>query len=176
MAEDKTLLDLDREDFIQEITENWEKWKTPTKRDDLAQYLIDKAFTTDKIGTLKSKSKDYLRDIVIKGQDQAKEEIKNSPAPLSIGNDVMDFLEDVKHDIHKEKFNVFVKKFAIKRINKVAEKIQNDHLLDKLGIAGDVVAFILVSLELGFKFGYKSLKEEAQKFKAKRTAAASHQE
>lgn len=161
------LTDYEREDFIKEITDNWDKWKAQTNRDELAQYIIDKAFTSKSLSSLKI-AKDKLREIVIKGEEQVKEELKNSPTPLSIGNDVMGFLEDIKQDMHKEKFNVFVKKFATSQINKISEKITNENLLNNLGFAGGVIAFILVILELAFKHGYKDLRTKVKELRSKK--------
>ena len=112
----KKLIEFEREEFIHEITENWDRWKRGTTLEQLRAYMIQKAFTKKSDGTLKPLSKDQLREIIIKGDE---EPIKDSPTlNKNFGSEAMDFLEDVKHDLHQEKMNPFVKKLAVKQIDK----------------------------------------------------------
>lgn len=172
MDKTKKLLGLDREEFLEEITNNWEKHKVPTKRDELAQYMIDKAFTIKAFSTLKVMSKDNLRLICIEGEEEAKEIIKDSPTSPNIGAGVMDFLEGIREDIHKEKFSIWIKKFAINRIDKMVGKIKNPEMLDKLGIIGDILAFVFVLLELLLKHGYKDIRTKIKEFREKKQSSA----
>ena len=39
------LIELEREEFLHEVTESWSKWEKSTTIKDLSQYMVDKAFT-----------------------------------------------------------------------------------------------------------------------------------
>lgn len=166
------LIELERDKFLDEVKSNWSKWKNPTTLKELYTYMIEKSFTKRAEGTLKGLSKDKLRDIILNGDTEDKEE-KKAPTPTNVnfGTEAVDFLEDVKHDIHKEKFNPFVKKMIIKQIDKYSSKIEDNSILEKMGYIGLVIAFILLVLEMVFKYGYKDLRKKIKEFKEKKAKA-----
>jgi hypothetical protein len=156
------LLELDRDKFIKEITDNWEKHKDKTRVKDLAKYLVDNSFTQRALGTLEYIPKDQLRDIVLYGDELDKE------TKESFGKEVMEFLEDIKKDIHDSGFAPWIKKQMIKQIDKQAEKIENNNFLEKFGMFGLIIMGIFTLLEMLFKNGYKDVRGKIKEFKEKR--------
>lgn len=163
------LIELEREEFLNEVTENWSKWKKSTTANELIGYMINNAFTKKTEATLKGISKEDLMKIIVNG-DEVGSEAKSSPTSKNLGADFVEFFEDIKIDIHKVAFTPFVKKMIIKQIDKLSEKFEDINILDKMGYAGVVISFIFFILEMVFKQGYKGLRPWIKEFKEKRDA------
>lgn len=164
------LIELPRAEFLHEITENWSKWEKPTTIKELAQYMVDNAFTKKAIGTLEKTPKKQLREIIIKGDEDVTHQDKKSPGGL--GGEVMDFLDDVKIEMHKKNIHPTIKKQIIKQIDKQAEKVEDDSIFDKLGIFSLVVLGIMLVLEMVFPNGFKDTIKKYKEFKNKKTLDA----
>lgn len=163
------LTELEREEFLNEVKENWTKWKNPTKVHELIKYMIDNAFTKKAESTLTSLSKEQLKDIILNGDEESGPgESQNTKSGL--GAELIDFLEEAKLEIHKNSFNKFVKKHSIKLIDKLAEKV-DDSIIDKLGVFSMVLMALLLFLELLFKNGFKDVFKKLKELREKRKGA-----
>ncbi len=160
------LLALSIDDFKVEINSNWSKWKPITTIKDLSTFMINNSLTAKAQGTLLSLGKDQLREICINGDietPQAKEQKVHS----TFADEFVCFLEDIKEDIHKSKFNPFVKKMMSTQITKFSQNSEID-IIEKWGFVGTALTIILVIFELIFKDGYKGIKSKFDAFRAKR--------
>lgn len=163
------LIDLEREEFLHEVTENWSKWEKPTTIKELAQYMIDNAFTKKAIGTLEKTPKKLLRDIIINGDEESvTDQAKKSSGGVGFGAELVDFLEDAKLFIHKKSFHPFIKKHTIRQINKQASKIEDESIFNKLGVAGLVFFGVLTVLELILPNGFKDIWSKFKEFRENR--------
>jgi hypothetical protein len=161
----KKLLELPREEFIKEVTDNFDTYKKTTVKQ-FAKYMVENALTKKSEGTLSKLSRKDIRDIIINGDS----EDKDIPSSIDkgLGAEIMEFLEDIKNDLHERRFNPFVKKTAIKQIDKHMEKIEDESIFDKLPYVGAIIVFVLIVLEMLFKNGYKDISKKLKELRAKR--------
>ncbi len=160
------LIELQRDEFLTEISDNWSKWKAPTTVKELVKYMQDNAFSKKAVGTLEKLTKEQLRNIILNGDDETVTEEKKSVKSAGLGADIVDFLEEMKIEIHKQSFNPFVRKQIIKQIDKQAEKIEDESIFDKLGVFSMVVFGVLLVLEMLLPNGFKDIVKKYKEYKA----------
>lgn len=165
------LTELDREQFLDEVKENWSKWKNPTKAHELVKYMIDNAFTKKAKGTLEAMTKEQLKEIILNGDEESVTEAKKSSG-AGLGSEIVSFLEEAKIEIHKKSFNPFVKKQIIKQIDKQAEKIEDESTFEKMGIFALVFFGILLLLEMVFENGFKDIIKKFKEYRERKTLEA----
>lgn len=164
----KKVIEFEREQFLNEVTDNWDKWKNGTKVKEFAEYMVQHAFTKKSIGTLESMTKDELRKIIINGDQETLPGASQSTSRDGFGNNLIGFLEEFKIELHKKALNPFVKKQSIKIIDKQIEKVEDDAVVEKFGYFGMAFVFLLFVLDMALPNGYKDTIKKFKEFRAKR--------
>jgi hypothetical protein len=141
----------------------------------LAQIIVDNNVSKLAFGTLKSKPKDDLIKIILKG-DQESETTKarsGSTNNKDTAADIVEALEYAKDSIHNKPLNHALKRKTTKMVTNYLDKksLEDEDISEKFGIFQNIITVIALIIDITIDFD--KLKE---KFKAKKKAATPGQQ
>lgn len=162
---------LTKEQFIEAVTNNWNSIKDKHKIIDFAEFISNENLTTLSLGTLKGMTKAKLREAAINGvQNPLKE---TSPRVVKSGaegiaSDIVNLLDELKQELQSKPINKLIKNRAIKALENLINKFEDNEKLENLGFIGNCLVIALTFLDVFIDI--KTIPSKIKEFKAKRLA------
>jgi len=167
MQDKLKLFELPKDKFLDEIINNWKKHK-PLLTKDFVSYMVKESLTIKSEATLLKMTKEQLKDLILNGDKEAEPTQKSVNSSSNFGEEVAQFLSDIKEVIQEDKLNPMLKKWLVKSINKLMIKFEGNDNLENVGFVGNIVVLILTLVDVFIKGGIKELPKRIKEFREKR--------
>lgn len=161
------ILEIEIDDVVNEIKTNWTAFKDKYTLKDFSSYVVEKKLTTLKATSLKGKTKDQYKEIILKGA--AGEDVPMPRANKTNDNfagSLVGILSDIKKEIHKTDINPLLKKWLTSVFNKLLNKLEDDQKIEQMGMMGNILVFALVGLDVFVNL--ESIPKKIKEFREKR--------